>query len=1033
MSISAPFIRRPVATSLLALAIFLSGVAGYTQLAVAPLPRVDFPTISVNAALPGASPQTMAAAVATPLERRFGRIAGVTEITSSSSLGSTNINLQFSLDRNVESAARDVQAAINAATGDLPANLPTRPNYRKVNPADQPILILSLTSDTLALGQLYDAANAVLAQRIAQVEGVGQVMVGGGQQPAIRVQVDPEALAGLGLTLEDVRATLGGSTLNAPKGAFNGVLQQLTIGANDQLLDADDYGELVLAYRGEGAVRLRDVGKVFEGIENVKNAAWSDNQRAVLLIIRRQPGANIIEVIERIQALLPRLRESISPAITLQVAVDRAQTIRGSVEDVELTLLLSVLLVVLVVFVFLRSPRATLVPSVAVPLSLVGTFGVMYLLDYSLNNLTLMALTISTGFVVDDAIVVTENIVRFLEAGDSPHEAALKGAKQIGFTILSITVSLLAVFIPILLMEGIVGRLFREFAVTLSVAIALSALISLTLTPMMCARLLRHEPVESRGKLYRLTERGFESIVRGYGRSLRFVLGHRTLTLLVTAATLVLTVYLYKAVPKGLFPQQDTGQIGGFSEAPQDTSFATMVQRQEALNAVVRADPDIDHMVSFIGGMGGSGSNTGTLFASLKPLGVRKASADEVIARLRPRLARVLGATLFLQAAQDVRIGGRAARTQYQYTVQSADLAELRTWAPRVFESFRKLPELKDVATDQQTAGLSLEIEIDRDMAARVGVTPQAVDDALYSAFGQRQVATLFTERNQYRVVLEVKPEYAQHPDALDHVFVKGLDGQPIALHGISKVKTSATPLSVNHQGQFPSVTLSFNLADGVALGPAVDAIHRAEREMGLPASVKAAFAGTAQAFQASLSSEPALILAALLSVYIVLGVLYESLIHPITILSTLPSAGVGALLALMAFETELSIIALIGIILLIGIVKKNAIMMIDFAIEAEREQGLTPEESIYRASVLRFRPIMMTTLAALLGGLPLALGNGIGAELRRPLGISIVGGLIVSQVLTLYTTPVIYLSLDRFTKLGKRARASAAPGVARP
>ncbi|MDB4988421.1 MAG: Cobalt-zinc-cadmium resistance protein CzcA, partial [Myxococcaceae bacterium] len=1014
MSISAPFIRRPVATSLLALAIFLAGIAGYTQLAVAPLPRVDFPTISVNASLPGASPQTMAAAVATPLERRFGRIAGITEITSSSSLGSTGINLQFALDRNVESAARDVQAAINAASGDLPANLPTRPNYRKVNPADQPILILSLTSDTLSLGQLYDAANAVLAQRISQVEGVGQVMIGGGQQPAIRVQVDPEALAGLGLSMDDVRATIAGSTINDPKGAFTGVQQQYTIGANDQLLNADDYGELVLAYRGSSAVRLRDVGKVFESVENVKTAAWSDNKRAVLLIIRRQPGANILDVIERIQQLLPRLRESISPAITLQVAVDRAQTIRGSVEDVELTLVLSVFLVVLVVFVFLRSARATLVPSIAVPLSLVGTFGVMYLLDYSLNNLTLMALTISTGFVVDDAIVVTENIVRFLEAGDSPVDAALKGAKQIGFTILSITVSLLAVFIPILMMGGIVGRLFREFAVTLSIAIALSALISLTLTPMMCARLLRHVPPESHGRLFRHTERIFEAITNGYARSLRAVLGHRTLTLLVTGATLVLTIYLYKEVPKGLFPQQDTGLIGGFSEAPQDTSFATMVKRQEALNAVVRADPDVDHMVSFTGGMGGSGVNTGNMFASLKPLGVRKASADEIIARLRPKLGRVLGATLFLQSPQDVRIGGRAARTQYQYTVQDADLAELRIWAPRVFESFRKLPQLKDVATDQQTAGLSLEITIDRDMAARLGVTPQAVDDALYSAYGQRQVATLFTERNQYRVILEVKPEFAKDPDALDHIYVKGANG-PIALRGISQVKVAATPLSVNHQGQFPSVTLSFNLADGVALGPAVDAIHRAEREIGLPASVKADFAGTAQAFRSSLSSEPTLILAALLSVYIVLGVLYESLIHQITILSTLPSAGVVALMALFAFHTELSIFSLIGIILMIGIVKKNAIMMIDFALEKERDEGLTPEESIYQASVLRFRPIMMTTLAALLGGLPLALGTGIGAEMRRPLGISIVGGLIVSQMLTLYTTPVVYLYMGRF------------------
>jgi hydrophobe/amphiphile efflux-1 (HAE1) family protein len=831
--------------------------------------------------------------------------------------------------------------------------------------------------------------------------------------------------------MEDVRSTIAAATSNSPKGAFSGSAQRYAIGANDQLLAPEDYPQLVVAYRGGSPIRLGDLGSAFQSVENTRVAAWIDGERAVLLIVRREPGANIIEVIEAIKRLVPSLQSAISPAITLQVAVDRAQTIRGSVEDVERTLLLSVALVVAVVFVFLRSVRATLIPSAAVPLSLIGTFAGMYAFGYSLNNLTLMALTIATGFVVDDAIVVTENVVRYLEQGLSPKEAALRGAKEIGFTIVSITVSLLAVFIPILLMGGVVGRLFREFAVTLSIAIALSALVSLTLTPMMCAVLLRDERQAEHGRLYRLTERALDGLRSGYERSLRAVLRHEVLALLVTFATMGVAVYLYTVVPKGLFPQQDTGVLMGFSEAPQDTSFATMVKRQEALNAVVRKDPAVEHAVSFMGGMGGGGggaTNTGTVFVALKPLGIRHVSADEVLARLRPQLAKVMGVNLFLQAAQDVRIGGRASRTQYQYTLQDANLTELRAWSPKLLEKFKQLPQLKDVATDQQTSGLSLEVEIDRDTAGRLGITPQMVDETLYDAFGQRQVATLFTERNQYRVVLEVSPRYAGTPDALDHVWVRTPGGDQVPLRAIARVHTAATPLSVNHQGQLPCVTLSFNLADGVALGQAVEAIHRAERELGMPATVKADFAGTAQAFRASMSSEPLLILAALLTVYIVLGVLYESLIHPITILSTLPSAGVGALLALALTKVELSIIALIGIILLIGIVKKNAIMMIDFALETERTHDLPPEQAIFEASVLRFRPIMMTTLAALLGGLPLALGTGMGAELRRPLGIAIVGGLIVSQLLTLYTTPVIYLALDRFARRKPRAALRPAP-----
>jgi len=1012
VNVSAPFIHRPVATTLLATAIVLAGSAAYKQLPVAPLPRVDSPTINVGAGLPGGSPETMASAVATPLERRFGRIAGITEITSSSTLGQTNLTLQFDLDRDVDSAARDVQAAINAASGDLPQNLPSRPNYRKVNPSDTPIMIVALTSKTLPLSQMFDVANTILAQKISQVSGVGQVFVGGAQQPAVRVSVDPEALAGVSLSLEEVRTALARATANSPKGSFSGPLQTRSIDANDQLTRAADYRPLILAYRDGTPVRLGDVARVIDDVENQRAAAWCDGERAVLLIIRRQPGANIVEVIERVQKLLPELARSISPAIDVKVALDRSTTIRASVADVQTTLLLSVALVVLVVFVFLRSGWATTIPSVAVPLSLIGTFGAMYLLGYSLNNLSLMALTIATGFVVDDAIVVTENVSRFIENGESPLRAALKGASQIGFTIVSITVSLLAVFIPILLMGGLVGRLFREFAVTLSVAIAISALVSLTLTPMMASRLLRPVQERKHGRVYRASERIFTGLHDAYDRALRWVLDHRFLMLLVTLVTVAFTIYLYIVIPKGLFPQQDTGSLSGFSEAPQDISFPAMKERQEALLKVLAEDPDIDHFISFI-----NQGNTGNVFVQLKPWGVRKLTADQVINDLRPKLARVPGITLFLQNVQDVRLGGRSSRTQYQYTIVDANLDELNEWAPRILARLRTLPELRDVNTDQQTQGLKLNVEVDRDSAARLGITPQLIDDTLYDAFGQRQVATIYTQLNQYRVVLEVKPEFQASPAALQKLYLRADSGQQVPLGALAKVTQSQTVLSVNHQGQFPAVTLSFNVAPGIALGQAVNAINKATRDIGLPASARGSFQGTAQVFLQSLASEPYLIAFALIAVYIVLGVLYESYVHPITILSTLPSAGVGALLALLATNTEFSIIALIGIILLIGIVKKNAIMMIDFAVEAEREEGLSTRDAIYKACLLRFRPILMTTLAALLGGLPLALGHGAGAELRKPLGITIVGGLLFSQLITLFTTPVVYIALDRFSR----------------
>jgi len=1014
MNISAPFIKRPVGTSLLTFALFLSGALAFNFLPVAPLPQVEFPVIQVGASLPGADPQTMASAVATPLERQFGRIAGINQMTSTSQSGSTGIVLQFDLNRDINAAARDVQAAINAARSQLPTNLPSNPYYRKVNPADAPIMILSLTSDTITVPQMYDAGDSILAQKLAQVSGIGQVFVGGSAQPAVRAEVNPTVLNKLGIGLDSVRNVLGSANANSPKGQVSDATTSWSINSNDQIKFADQYRPLIIGYdRTNGAaVRLGDVADVEDSVQDARVMGLANGKSAVLIIVFRQPGANIIDTVDRVYALLPQLQASISPAIHVGVVMDRTTTIRASVNDIEITLLISIVLVILVVFVFLRTVRSTVIPSIAVPLSLVGTFGVMYLLGYSLDNLSLMALAISTGFVVDDAIVVLENITRYLEKGMRPVQAAYRGAKEIGFTVLSMSTSLVAVFIPLLLMGGIVGRLFREFAVTLSITIAISLVVSLTTTPTMCAKFLKPLGEEKHGRLYKFSQGIFDWILSVYERMLRVVLRHQPITLVITILTAVLSVVLYARAPKGFFPQQDTGRVSGAVQASQDISFDAMSQKMRQFVRIVMQDPAVQTIVGFAGG--NTSSNQGRMFITLKPLSDRKISADQVIGRLRRKLAVVPGATLFMQSSQDLTIGGRQSQAQYQYTLQGQNLQDLNYWAPRLLAKLRSMPELRDANTDEQTYGLQTSIIIDRDTAARLGVTPADIDNALYDAFGQRQVSTIYRQLNQYHVVMEVQPQFQRSEEALQALYVRSSNGQMIPISTFTKFGPSNTPLAVNHQGQFPSITLSFNLAPGISLGQATKLIDDAKDQMGFPSTIQADFQGTAAAFRDSLASEWILILTALATVYIVLGVLYESFIHPITILSTLPSAGVGALLALLAFHMQLDVIGMIGIILLIGLVKKNAIMMIDFALDAERREGKSPMDAIYEACTLRFRPIMMTTMAALLGALPLALGTGVGSELRRPLGITIVGGLIFSQALTLFTTPVVYLYMDR-------------------
>jgi multidrug efflux pump len=1004
---SAPFIRRPVATSLITIAILLSGLVAFRFLPVAPLPHVDFPTINVSAGLPGASPETMASAVATPLERQFGRIAGVTQMTSSSGLGSTNITLQFDLSRDINAAARDVQASINAARSQLPADLPGQPSYRKVNPADAPISLMVLTSDNIPPAQIYDAADSILGQKLAQVEGVGQVRVFGSSKPAVRVEANPYQLNSYGISLETVRKSLQAANANLAKGALSNPNQTWALTDSDQLFKAYEYQPLIVAGHPGAPVRLRDIAEVVDSVEDSRNLGLSGGKPSVPLGIFRQPGANMIETVDRVNAILPQLRASISPSLHLNVAMDSTTTIRASVHDVEVALMISIILVIFVVFAFLRNTWATIIPSVAVPLSLIGTFGVMYLCHYSLDNLSLMALTISTGFVVDDAIVVIENIARHIEAGIKPFAAALKGASEIGFTVLSMSTSLVAVFIPILMMGGIVGRLFREFAVVLSVAIGVSLFVSLTATPMMCARFLRHESGKH-NRIYRFSENAFNGLLRTYDFSLRWVLRHQFLILLVTIGTVCLNGYLFYQTPKGFFPQQDTGRLNGSIIGDQDLSFAAMSKKMHTFTDIVGQDPAVDTVTAFAGG------GTARMFAQLKPLNVRKLSADQVIARLRSKTAGIPGAALYLQSVQDLSVGGRGSAAQYQYTLQADNLSDLTHWAPILQQRLAKIPELRDVNSDQQMRGLQSAIVIDRDTAGRLGVDVLDIDNTLSDAFGQRQVSNIYKGLNQYHVVLEVAPEFQPGPEVLQSVYVPSSSGKLVPLSAFAHFEHSNTALSVNHQGIFPAITLSFNLAPGASLGPAVEHIQAAQRELKVPSTVHATFQGTAQAFQDSLSNQLVLILTALAAVYIVLGILYESFIHPITILSTIPSAGIGALLAIQFIKSDLNIIALIGIILLIGIVKKNAILMIDFAVQVEREEGLSPVEAIYKACLLRFRPILMTTMAALLGAMPLALGTGVGSELRRPLGITIVGGLILSQMLTLFTTPVVYIYMDR-------------------
>ena len=1024
MNPSRPFILRPVATSLMMVAVMLSGIVAYRLLPLSALPEVDYPTIQVVTLYPGASPDVTTSSITAPLERQFGQMPGLNQMSSTSSGGASVITLQFSLALSLDVAEQEVQAAINAATSLLPADLPSPPIYNKVNPADTPILTLAITSTSLPLPKVEDLIDTRIAQKISQLPGVGLVTLSGGQRPAVRIQANPKALASYGMSLDDLRTAIGSANVNQAKGSFDGPFRASTIDANDQLKSAAEYQSLIIAYKNGAPIRLTDVADVIDDAENIRLAAWSNDKAAIILNIQRQPGANVIQVVDRIKKLLPQLQATLPGSVSVALLTDRTITIRASVKDVQFELMLAVALVVMVIFLFLRNVAATLIPSVAVPLSLVGTFGVIYLAGFSINNLTLMALTIATGFVVDDAIVMIENISRYIEEGMKPMEAALKGAEQIGFTIISLTVSLIAVLIPLLFMGDVVGRLFREFAITLAVAILISAFVSLTLTPMMCARLLSHTPEERQSRFYRVSGRFFDNVIERYGRMLEWVLDRQAATLLVAVGTLALTVVLYIFVPKGFFPVQDTGVIQGISEAPQSISFTAMALRQQALSKVVLQDPAVESLSSFIGVDGTNATlNSGRMLINLKPLDVRGINATGVIRRLQPQLAQVGGISLYMQPVQDLTIEDRVSRTQYQFTLEDADGNNISIWVPKLVERLRSLPQLADVASDLQDQGLQAYVDIDRSSAARLGVTPAAVDNALYNAFGQRLISTIFTQSNQYRVVLEVQPDFQNGMDSLNDIYVTSTDGQQVRLSAVARVTEKGGPLSISHLGQFPAVTISFNLAPGASLGDAVKAIRTTETDIGLPASMQTSFQGAALAFESSLSNTLLLILAAIVTMYIVLGVLYESYIHPITILSTLPSAGVGALLALMLSRTDLGIIAIIGIILLIGIVKKNAIMMIDFALDAERNEGKSPREAIHQACLLRFRPILMTTMSALLGALPLMIGSGVGSELRHPLGITMVGGLIFSQALTLFTTPVIYLFFDRLaTRGGRRA-----------